>query len=126
MPEKDEIRICCPSCSESLLDQIPTTARARSMFVSHLMAAHGLHPDSCDNEFDQAVRKASGGSLPLGIRRFRQLVKHAVDLVEDGHSEGSAMFELIDEIDRLHGRAASSTEYAKQRGWVTTKEKKVR
>lgn len=124
MPES-EIRICCPSCSESFLDRIPTTARARSMFLSHMMAAHGLHPDSCDEEFDHAVTKASGGSRPLGIRRFRQLVQHAVELVEDGHSEGSAMFELIDEIDRLRGRPATSTEYGKHRGWAQNEENRM-
>lgn len=65
MPE-NEIRIRCPSCSESFFDQIPVSARARSMFTTHLTIAHGLHPDSGDIEFDRAVREAS--SKPLGTQ----------------------------------------------------------
>jgi hypothetical protein len=54
----------------------------------------------------------------IGVRRFKQLVLHAVELVEGGHSEGGMMFELIDEIDRLEDRPISGDRYAEERGWV--------
>lgn len=53
----------------------------------------------------------------LGARRLAELTEQAAALVEDGHCEGSMLFELIDELDRMSGRERTSDRYAKERGW---------
>ncbi len=68
----------------------------------------------------QTAPKAEKKWKGLGKRRFAELVQKAVDLVEDGHSEGGEMFELLDEIDRLEGRPRTSDRYVRERGWSRT------
>lgn len=57
-------------------------------------------------------------SRPLSERRIRAIVERAVALVEDGHSEGSDLLELVDEIDRLSGREPRGQALAQARGWT--------
>jgi len=56
-------------------------------------------------------------SRPLTAARLEQIVQMGIDLVQDGHSEGSLVFELLDEIDRLEGRPPRSAVIAAERGW---------